>query len=81
MEAMRQCIFTSNGLKLFEIAHALKSSSGLVGAWALADGMKQLESIGRSGDLSSALTVFEQVDAEYQRVRQAIERLLEQDAA
>jgi hypothetical protein len=53
----------------------------MVGAMTLAEQVKKLESIARSGNLSVATTVFAQVEQEYHCVRRAIEGLLEKEAA
>jgi signal transduction histidine kinase/DNA-binding response OmpR family regulator/HPt (histidine-containing phosphotransfer) domain-containing protein len=81
IEAMRQHIAAKNAAELSTTAHALKSSSGMVGARSLAERIKQLEMIGRSGELSSAPAVFTQVETEYHRVRRSIEELLAKEAA
>jgi len=81
IEAMRQHIAAQNAAELFQAAHTLKSSSGMFGARILAQQIKKLETIGSSGDLSSAPAVFTQVESEYHRVRQAIERILAKEAA
>jgi two-component system, sensor histidine kinase and response regulator len=81
IEAMRQHIATQNAAELSQTAHALKSSSGMVGARTLAERLKQLEALGCSGDVSSASAEFTQVEAEYHLVRRAIEGLLAKEAA
>ncbi|HTT40014.1 MAG TPA: Hpt domain-containing protein [Burkholderiales bacterium] len=58
-------------------AHTLKSSSGIVGATRLADLCKRLETAARSGAFTLDPTSMEQLDAEYARVRTALERALE----
>ncbi|MDH4086765.1 MAG: response regulator, partial [Nitrospira sp.] len=81
IETMRLHIAARNATELSQTAHALKSSSGMVGARTLAEQIKQLEALGYSGDLSSAPAVFTQVETEYHRVRRAIEGLLAKEAA
>jgi Amt family ammonium transporter len=81
IEAVRQAIAEQNSTALFHAAHAMKSSSGMVGALALAEKIKELESLGRSGDLVSAPDLFAQVEMEYHRVREAIKELLAKKAA
>jgi len=81
IEAIREHIAAQNATEVFHTAHALKSSSGMVGARTLLDQIKQLEALGRSGDLSSAPAVFTQVETEYHRVRRAIEGILAKEAA
>lgn len=81
IETMRAHITTQDATELSKTAHALKSSSGMVGARMLAEQLKKLETIGSSGDLSRALAMLVQIEAEYQRVRRAIEGLLAKEAA
>lgn len=81
VETMRTAIEHSNTEALLQAAHAMKSSSAIVGASALAGQMRALEAFGRSGDLRSASNMFAQADLEYRRVRQAIQTLLTKEAA
>ena len=81
IETMRQHIVAQNAAALFQTAHSLKSSSGMVGARTLAEHIKRLEVLGNSGDVSSAPAVFAQVEMEYHRVKRAIEGLLGKEAA
>jgi ammonium transporter, Amt family len=79
--AIRQAIAELNASAVFQAAHAMKSSSGMVGALALAERMKELEALGRSGDLTGGTDLFIRAEQEYCRVRQAIESLLAKEAA
>lgn len=81
IEAIRQHIAAQNAAEVFRSAHALKSSSGMVGARTLFEQIRRLEALGCSGDLSSAPAVFTQVETEYHRVRRAIEEILAKEAA
>ena len=54
-------------------AHTLKSSSANLGAGALSELCKRLETAARSGALTSDLPTMEDVDAEYARVRAELE--------
>jgi PAS domain S-box-containing protein len=57
-------------------AHSLKSSSANLGAIRLADLCKRLELAMRSGDLGPDLPDIEEVEAEYELVRAALEKEL-----
>ena len=57
-------------------AHSLKSSSANVGAIRLADLCKRLEAAARSGDFGPDLPDIEEVEAEYELVRAALEKEL-----
>jgi HPt (histidine-containing phosphotransfer) domain-containing protein len=54
-------------------AHTLKGSSGNMGALRMAEACENLQEIGRSRDLSGALELIEQLEAEFDRVRKALE--------
>jgi len=58
-------------------AHTLKSSSGIVGATRLAELCKRLETAARSDAFTLDAASMEQLEAEYTRVRTALERALE----
>jgi CheY-like chemotaxis protein len=81
VEAIRQAIADLNANALFQAAHAMKSSSGMVGAHELAERMKELEALGRSGDLTAGPDLLIQAEQEYCCVRQAIGKLLAKEAA
>ncbi|MFO0700945.1 MAG: response regulator [Nitrospira sp.] len=81
LETLRGHITDQDATELSKTAHALKSSSGMVGARTLAEQVKKLETIGSSGDLSMAPALFVQIEVEYQRVQRAIEGLLRKEAA
>jgi CheY-like chemotaxis protein/HPt (histidine-containing phosphotransfer) domain-containing protein len=81
IEAMRQHIAAQSAAELFQIAHSLKSSSGMFGARTLAEQIKKLETIACSGDLSLAPAAFAEVEKEYLRAKRSIEGLLAKEAA
>ncbi|MDH5499091.1 MAG: response regulator [Nitrospira sp.] len=76
-----QNIDAQDATGLAQTTHSLKSSSAMVGAMTLAEHVKKLEAIARSGNLSVAQTAFAQVEQEYHRVSRAIEGLLGKEAA
>lgn len=81
IEVMAQQIAAQNATELYRTAHSFKSSSGMVGALALAERIKKLEAIAHSGNLSLAQAAVAEVEQEYHRVRRAIEGLLAKEAA
>ncbi len=81
LAAMQQNMAAQDATGLAQTTHSLKSSSAMVGAMTMAERVKKLEAIARSGNLSVAPTAFAQVEQEYHRVRRAIEGLLEKEAA
>jgi len=56
-----------------EAAHDLKSSSAQIGARLLAELAKELEALGRAGELRGAPALVERTFTEFERVRRAIE--------
>jgi len=57
-------------------AHSLKSNAASFGATTLAALSKQLEDLGKTGDLRSAAELLSEAEAEYARVRSALEEVL-----
>ena len=55
-------------------AHTLKSSSASIAALELSGMAKELEMMGRAGTLEGAAAGIAQVEAEYARVKAALER-------
>ena len=58
------------------MAHALKGSSANMGATRLVTICEELEAAGRSGKLENAVVLAEHLEAEYGRVRTALEKEL-----
>jgi histidine phosphotransfer protein HptB len=56
-------------------AHSLKSNSASFGAMALSGIAKQLESMGKAGDLSAVRGLLDQAASEYERVQTALQIL------
>jgi HPt (histidine-containing phosphotransfer) domain-containing protein len=79
MAKIRQSVDASDAPSLRGSAHALKSSSGNVGATNLAKLCKRLEILGKEENLEPADGILAKLEAEYERVRQALQR--EQEAA
>jgi len=61
---------------LRQTAHALKSSSGNIGAEDLSAIFKQLEADGRSGELAHAQTLQQNMQQQYQSVITEIKKIL-----
>jgi HPt (histidine-containing phosphotransfer) domain-containing protein len=54
-------------------AHSLKSNAASFGATALAAQSKQLEDLGKTGDLTGAAGLLAEAETEYARVKAALE--------
>jgi len=68
MEQLETAVIARDAERISGAAHALKSASGTIRACRLADLLKQIEAVGRSGDTATAVGLFEQVLQEYQAV-------------
>jgi CheY-like chemotaxis protein len=69
---LRQAIDQQDAKEAFRAAHTLKSSSAMYGAHRLADLSKQLEKAMRGADFANSQAQYQAVEAEYQRVKQAL---------
>ncbi len=70
---MRRAAAQGDSKLLFQAAHTLKPGSATLGAMPLATLFAEVESIGRAGALAGALEKVAQVEAEYHRVKAALE--------
>ncbi len=73
--ALRTALEPPDAATFQRAAHSLKSNAAAFGAADLAALCRQLEEIGKSGDLSAAAALLEQADASYQRAAAALESL------
>jgi len=71
--AMRSAVASRDAPGLSLTAHTLKSSSATLGASSLAGLCAELEAIGKSGSLAGAKVKAGQIEAEYERVKAALE--------
>ena len=76
LKNMEQAL-AGNDAELFRrAAHSLKSNSAAFGAVTLAGLAKELEMLGKEGRLTGAAEKVAQVAAEYQRVQQALKKMM-----
>jgi HPt (histidine-containing phosphotransfer) domain-containing protein len=73
LTAMQQALIAGNPEDFRRAAHSLKSNSASFGAMEFAQMCKQLEDLGRRGDLQNAAGALAQVIAEYEKVRDALQ--------
>ncbi len=66
---------------LFQAAYALKSSSAMIGALALSDFAKDLEQMGRQGNVVKTHAKMTEFQTVYNTVRQAVQDELGKEAA
>jgi CheY-like chemotaxis protein len=70
---MRQALKHGDVAELWMAAHTLKSDSADFGAISLSGFCKELEMMGKAGTLEGAAELIVQVEAEYERVKRALE--------
>ncbi len=70
-----------NAAGVREAAHALKGSSGTIGAKRMAGLCKELEDMGRSGELEGAIAKLLEVRAEFGRVETTLTGVIEKERA
>jgi HPt (histidine-containing phosphotransfer) domain-containing protein len=73
LEALRQAIEGGDASSLERVAHTLKGSCGNMGALRMSTICAELQDIGHSGELVSAPVLMERLEAEFGRVRPALE--------
>jgi PAS domain S-box-containing protein len=73
INAMKDALARGDAGSLKREAHNLKSSSANLGALRLSGLCKDLEILGRSGELQGAQELMEKAEAEFERVRTALE--------
>ena len=73
--AMRSTLAAGNAEEFRRAAHSFKSNSKTFGAMALSELAKGLEEMGKSGMLEGAAARIAQAEAEYARVKAALQAL------
>jgi HPt (histidine-containing phosphotransfer) domain-containing protein len=73
VEAARRGLEHGQTDEVRRAAHTLKSNGATFGATSLSELSRQLEALARSGTLEGADELITQIDAEYERVRIALE--------
>ncbi|MBE9126471.1 MULTISPECIES: PAS domain S-box protein [unclassified Coleofasciculus] len=74
LNAIRNAVTQNDAADLQQSAHALKSSSLTVGATLLAQLCADLEALGYAGTIGDASTQLSPLDAEYERVKAALQQ-------
>ena len=70
---IRRAVATGDASARWQAAHALKSSSGMLGASTLAEWCRQLEALGRAATLERVPDVLSKLEAAYPTVCAALE--------
>ena len=61
---------------MYRAAHSLKGSAGNIGAQRLYDVVKQLDELGRAGDMTGSAPLMDAVSIEFDKVEVEIRRLI-----
>lgn len=80
LEEIRHAVAAEDETEIRKTAHKLKGSSANMGATGLMRLAKSLEDMGMSGDVRDAASFVEGLDAEFARVKTALERLVAEGA-
>jgi CheY-like chemotaxis protein/HPt (histidine-containing phosphotransfer) domain-containing protein len=72
VSAIHQAVVHQNAEALFRAAHALKSSSAMIGAMGLSSILKDFELLGRQGNVAGSHKRMAELDTVYEAVRQAV---------
>jgi CheY-like chemotaxis protein len=73
LEALREALEGDDALSVERIAHTLKGSCGNMGATRMATICAELQDVGHSKELERTPVLVERLEAEFGRVRQALE--------
>jgi two-component system sensor histidine kinase/response regulator len=76
IDRVRNAYASGNIQEVHRSAHSLKGSAGNVGAHALHAVCKQLDELGRSGDLAAAGPLVDALGTEFAKVEAEIRRVL-----
>ncbi|MES2299335.1 MAG: response regulator [Pseudomonadota bacterium] len=79
LQTLRLAIAAVDAATLRKAAHSLKSSSANVGAEALAQLCKEMESLGRGASTAGAATILNDMEQEFQAVRHCLNAILEKE--
>jgi two-component system, sensor histidine kinase and response regulator len=80
LESIRRAIQARDGVQLSRAAHAMKSSAANIGAEALANLHRRLESIGREGRIEDAQLLLAELEREQERALRRIRAILREAA-
>jgi PAS domain S-box-containing protein len=72
VSAIHQAVVHQNAEALVRAAHALKSSSAMIGAMGLSSILKDFELLGRQGNVAGSHKRMAELDTVYEAVRQAV---------
>jgi HPt (histidine-containing phosphotransfer) domain-containing protein len=73
LDELRQAVERGEAQKVEETAHMLKGGSGYMGAVQMAEICAGIQGLGASGELSRAPQLLDELEAEFKRIRPALE--------
>ncbi len=76
MDRLRIAVAAGNIEEVYRAAHSLKGSAGNIGAKRLMAVCKELDDMGRAGDLSNSAPLVEALGIEYGKVEVEIHRIV-----
>lgn len=77
LERLRQALGTADGKTVRHVVHTLRGTCGYLGAERLARICRELSAAWQAGGGAAALPCMDQLEAEFRRVKVALERELE----
>jgi len=80
LHGLRQAVNARDAGNVRRIAHGLKSASANIGAARLAVLCRDLEQLGRNGNVDGAASLLADMEREFQSVRQSLHALLEKES-
>ncbi len=80
MDRLRNAWAAGNIEEVYRAAHSLKGSAGNIGAQRLLGVCRQLDEMGRAGDLTEAAPLVAALGLEFDRVAAEIDRILRTDS-
>jgi two-component system, sensor histidine kinase and response regulator len=80
LDGLRNAFSAKDAPELARVAHAFKSASGNVGATGIAKLCRELERIGRSGELADAAPLLREIEQQVDAVRPLLQREMGQPA-
>jgi HPt (histidine-containing phosphotransfer) domain-containing protein len=80
-EKLRLAVRTADAEAMWKTAHALKSSSAIVGALSLSSIFRQMEALGRSGTTAGANEAFAEIERLFPAVREVLLAICKEQAA
>jgi HPt (histidine-containing phosphotransfer) domain-containing protein len=73
LAAIKQAALKGSAESIERTAHTLRGSSASLGAWPLAKMWAEIENLGRNGAVQKAASLLPHAEAEFARVRLAVE--------